>query len=306
MDIKLLDLNLLRSLDALLTECSVTGAAQQIGISQPAMSAQLARLRKLLGDPLLVASGRRMVATDRAEALRAPLKKLMQDLEGLLREQAPFEPGEASDTFRLGGTDYVHAVVSAGLIHHLLEQAPGIRLAMMPFQSEQVWQDLESGRMDAAVVTTFVTLNEAKARHLLEERFVLVQRRGHPRGSKPPTLDAFCDLDHVLVSPEGGGFTGAVDKALRKVGRMRRIVASLPSFLLVPPLVQTSDLVCVFPERLARVCADDLELCPLPFELTGFDLQMIWHPRRHNDPAHVWFRNAVAEHVRQQPAIPRR
>lgn len=302
MDFKSLDLNLLRSLDALLTEGSVTGAAQRIGISQPAMSAQLARLRKLFGDPLLVASGRRMVKTDRAEGLREPLRKLLQDLEGLVRERGPFEPEAATETFRLGGTDYVHAVVSTGLLDHLLKEAPGVRLAMMPFQSEQIWQDLETGRVDAAVVTTFVTLNEAKARHLLKERFVLVQRAGHPRGRKPPSLKAFCDLEHILVSPEGGGFIGAADTALRKLGRSRRIVTSLPSFLLVPALVQASNLVCVFPERLAKVCTDELELYPLPFELTGFDLQLVWHPRRHKDPAHVWFRNAVAEHMRRQSA----
>ncbi|WP_299626550.1 LysR family transcriptional regulator [Pelagibius sp.] len=304
MDTKDLDLNLLRSLDALLGAESVTGAARRIGISQPAMSAQLARLRQLFGDPLLVASGRRMVPTVRAEALRAPLRALLQDAEGLLREEVAFDPMAAEETFRLGGTDYVHAVLAGGLVDHLHRQAPGIRLAMMPFHSASVWQDLETGRLDAAIVTSFVTLNAAKARLLLRERFVFVQRRGHPRGSQPPDLNAFCALDHILVSPEGGGFVGAVDRALSALGRSRRVLVSLPSFLLAPALIQTSDLVCVFPERLALGCGGGLEVFPLPFALAGFDLQMVWHPRRHNDPAHVWFRNEIADYARRLPATP--
>ena len=305
MDLKTLDLNLLRSLDALLDERSVTAAARRMGVSQPAMSAQLARLRALFGDPLLVASGRRMVPSLRAEALRGPLRRLLRDLEGLLHAQAVFEPATAENTFRLGGTDHVHAMLSGGLVSQLRRLAPGIRLAMMPFQSGRAWQDLESGRLDATIVTSFVTLNDAKARPLLQERFVFAQRKGHPRGPTPPDLDAFCDLDHLLISPEGGGFVGAVDQALEELGRVRRVQVSLPSFLLAAPVIETSDLVCVFPERLARVCGGNLDIFPLPFQLDGFGLQMVWHPRSHNDPAQVWFRNAVVDYVRQTPGLAR-
>lgn len=301
MDLNSLDLNLLRSLQALLAEGSVTGAARRIGVSQPAMSAQLARLRTLFGDPLLVPSGRRMVPTVRAESLRAPLQRLLQDLLGLVREQAGFDPASARETFRLGGTDYVHAVLSAGLVEHLRGAAPGLRLAMMPFDAERLWGALESGRLDAAVITTFMKLDEAKALMLIEESFVFAQRKGHPRGATPPDLEAFCALDHVLVSPEGGGFVGAVDRLLETLGRRRRVAVSLPSFLLAPALIGSSDLVCVLPERLARGHAASLETFPLPFALGGFALQLVWHARRQNDPAHVWFRRALFGYVRSLP-----
>ena len=301
MDLKSLDLNLLLSLDALLAEGSVTEASRRIGVSQPAMSAQLARLRALFGDPLLVPSGRRMVPTVRAEALRDPLRCLLQDLLGLVRAQAAFDPASARETFRLGGTDYIHAVLSGGLVEHLRRAAPGIRIAMMPFESARLWPDLESGRLDAAVVTSFVTLDEAKSVLLLEEAMVFAQRRGHPRGAKPPSLEGFCALDHILVSPEGGGFVGAVDRMLKSRGRSRRVAVSLPSFLLAPTLIESSDLVCVLPERLARRYEETLEIFPLPFELEGFALRLVWHPRRQNDPAHVWFRQETATLVRSGP-----
>lgn len=298
MDIKSIDLNLLRSLDALFNEGSVTGAARSLRISQPAMSAQLARLRRLFGDPLFVASGRKMVPTVHAEALRAPLGKLLRDVESLVRERMAFDPSAAEETFRLGATDNLHAVFAVGLLEVLQEQAPNIRLALMPFQSERVWPDLESGRLDAAIVSSFVTLNEAKSLFLFRERFVLVQSKDHPRGSLAPDLDSFCELDHILVSPEGGGFVGAVDQALRKLGRSRRVVASLPSFLLVPALIESSSLVSVVPERLAMSCAEALDSFPLPFDLAGFEFQLVWHPRRHKDAAHVWFRTALAAYAR--------
>ena len=297
------DLKLLLTLDALLAEGSVTRAARRLGVSQPALSAQLARLRAMFGDPMFVMSGRRMVPTTRAEAVREPLRRLLRDVEGLVRDHADFDPATAVETFRLSGTDYVHAVVSCGLIDRLRGVAPGLRVALMPFDSDRVWQDLESGRLDASIVTTFVVLNQAKARFLLREEFVLVQRKGHPRGSAPPGVADFCTLDHVLISPEGGGFFGAVDQALEKLGHARRVVVSLPSFLLAPAVIGATDLVCVLPRRVAQAYAASLDILPLPFAVTGFDLQLIWHPRRQHDPAHVWFRNQLADHVRERPGV---
>ncbi len=298
MDISKLDLNLLHSLDVLLEEASVTGAARRLGISQPAMSAQLARLRRLFGDPLLVPSGRKMVPTVRAEGLRFPLRAQLQDLQVLVRAQTAFAPETTTDTIRLGGTDYAHAVLSEDLICHLRANAPSLRLALMPFVSGRAAQDLESGRMEAAIVTSFVQLDEAKSISLLHEDFVFVQRAGHPRGTKPLDVQEFCDLDHILVSPEGGGFTGQVDAALKTRGLARTVCVSLPSFLLALPLIERSDLVTVLPARLAQRYGHRLEIFPLPFALEGFDLRLVWHVRRHHDPAHIWFRRAVSDFVR--------
>ena len=298
MDIKPSDLPLLVTLDTLLEEGSVTLAARRLGISQPALSAQLARLRILFDDPLFVMSGRRLVPTTRALSLADPLNKAMRDLEDLLARQRDFDPTSAAITVRLGGTDYVHAVVSGGLYGALARQAPNVRLAMMPFDGDRLWFQLESGDVDAAIVTSFVRLDQAKGRFLFREDFALVQRRGHPRGRNTPTLDEFCALDHVLVSPEGGGFFGAVDEALERLGRRRTVAVSVPGFLPALGVVKRSDLVCVLPRRLISDADRDIELHDLPLDVRGFDLRLIWHPRRQNDPAHKWLRDQIAGFVR--------
>ncbi len=272
------NLNLLRTLDALLAHGSVTAAARHLGLSQPALSAQLARLRRLFGDPLFVASGRHLVPTSRAEALRIPLRRGLQALEGLVRTQTVFDPATASGTLGIGGTDYVHAVLGGALIAGVRAQAPGLAVALMPFVADRAWAELENGRLDAAIVTSFVTLDEARRRMLFSERFIFVQRKGHPRGPAPPDLDAFCTLPHVLVSPEGGGFFGAVDRVLADLGRSRAVVVSLPSFLLAPAMLAGSDLVCVLPARLASAHTDRLDLLPLPLPVPGFDVHLVWHP----------------------------
>ena len=293
MDLRRSDLGLLVALDALLSEGGVTAAANRLNISQPAMSAQLARLRRLFNDPLLVSSGRRMLATPKALELHGPLQNLLRELDMLVRAKADFAPATSREVFRLGGTDHGHSVLSAPLARRFGAEAPNAKLALLPFDAADTWQFLEDGRMDAAAVTSFVVHNEARSRHLFSEVFVFVQRKGHPRGTTPPDLDAFCALDHVLVSPEGGGFIGAVDQALSALGRSRNVVVSLPSFLLAPALIAASDTVGVLPGRVARAFEDSLDIFDLPLDIAGFDLQLIWHPRRQNDPAHIWFRNQI-------------
>ncbi|MDJ0653540.1 MAG: LysR family transcriptional regulator [Xanthomonadales bacterium] len=297
MDVSKLDLNLLQTLDALLLEGSVTEAAHRMGISQPAMSARLARLRELFGDRLLVPSGRNLVPTAKAEEIGSRLRILLQDLHTLVGEQSSFDPATARDVFRLGGTDYAHSVLTLELIDQLRRSAPFVSLAAMPFETGNLWESLEQGRLDAAVVTSFVTLNDANARHLIDEDFVMVQRRGHPRGLRPPDVDEFCSLDHVLVSPEGGGFVGAVDRELGQMGFQRNVAVSLPHFLLVAALIAGTDMVAVVPRRLAEMHGRELDVLPLPIPVPGFGLQLVWHPRRRSDPAHVWLRGQVVSLV---------
>lgn len=293
MDIKQSEIGLLIALDALLDAESVTAAAHALGISQPAMSAQLARLRTLFNDPLLTTSGRKLVPTVRALEVREPLRAILADLDLLVRESAAFDPATTNRTFRIIGTDYVHSVLSAALHKTLASLTPNARLAFMPFDPPTLWPLLEHDRADLALATG-MTLPDAKRRPGMTETFRIVQRKGHPRGSGPFTLDAFCAAEHILVSPEGGGFFGAADKILSELGRSRRVVCSLPSFLLAPSLVASSDLVTLMPVRLASAYADLLEQFDLPFPSPEFSVDLLWHPRRHNDPAHKWIRSTVA------------
>ncbi|MEM8972437.1 MAG: LysR family transcriptional regulator [Pseudomonadota bacterium] len=289
MDLKQAEIGLLIALDVLLETESVTQAARRLGISQPAMSAQLTRLRKMFNDPLLVASGRRLMPTARAAQLREPLRHLLSDLDAIVREHTHFNPVLSDRTFHLIGTDYVHAVLGAPLIAELAKDAPKARLAMLPFDPPAVWRTLEGDQADAALVTG-MNFPDARVRDGLDEDFVAIQRKRHPRGSRKLTLKMFCDAEHILVSPEGGGFTGAADKALNELDRSRRVAYSIPSFLLAPSLVAQSNLLCLLPRRLAVLHSHSVDSYELPFPSPRFKVQLIWHPRRHNDPAHVWFR----------------
>jgi len=294
MDIKQSDLGLLVSLNALLETQSVTEAARALNLSQPAMSAQLARLRALFGDPLLVASGRRLVPTSRAEALKAPLRQRLGDLDALIKEGRAFDAATTTATFRLIGTDYVHGVVAPTLAKIMAEAAPAARLALLPFDPPAVWNDVEADRADAALITG-MTIPDAKRRAGLDEDFLVIQRKGHPRGTGPLSLEAFSAAEHVLVSPEGGGFTGAIDRRLAAMGRKRRVVCSVPGFYLAPALIASSDYLCVLPRRIAMQHAASLDWADLPFPSPSFRIDLIWHARRQHDPAHIWFRNRVVQ-----------
>lgn len=293
MDIKQSEIGLLIALDALLEAESVTAAAHALGISQPAMSAQLSRLRRMFNDPLLTTSGRKLLPTARAQELQAPLRALLADLDLLVRESVEFDPSTTDRTFRLLATDYVHSILAVGLHEAFAAAAPMGRLAFLPFDPTTVWSELEQDGADLALVTG-MNLPDARRRPGLKETFKVIQRKGHPRGTAPFTLDDFCAAQHVLISPEGGGFFGAADKVLKDMGRTRRVVCSLPSFLLAPGLVAQSDLVALCPVRVAARHAELVDQFDPPFPSPSFAVDLLWHPRRQNDPAHAWFRALVA------------
>jgi len=293
MDLKQSDVGLLIALDALLADESVTAAAQRLGISQPAMSAQLARLRALFNDPLLAASGRKLIPTARALEIKQPLRVLLADLDLLVRESAQFDPATTDRTFRLIGTDYVHSVLSPALLQAVAREAPKARLALLAFDPPAVWPQLEQDKADLALVTG-MNLPEARQRRGLHEAFTVIQRKGHPRGLTPFTLESFCAEEHILVSPEGGGFFGAADKVLAETGRARRVACSVPSFLLAPTLVAHSNRITLIPLRLAELHSGLVDRIDPPFPSPAFSVDLLWHPRRQKDPAHVWFRSLVA------------
>lgn len=294
MDLRQSEIGRLIALDALLEEESVTAAAQRLGISQPAMSAQLARLRSLFNDPLLMPSGRKLVPTARALEIKKPLRGMLADLDLLVRQSSKFDPATTDRKFRLIGTDFVHAALSAKLLKAVSHEAPNAGLALLPFEPTSVWQQLEQDDADLAL-TTGIAPPEARRRHILTEEFKVIQRKDHPRGRQPFNLDGFCNAEHVLVSPEGGGFFGATDKVLSDLGRSRRIACSISSFLLAPALVAGSDLIAVIPVRLAALHNDLVDEFDPPFPSPNFSIDLLWHPRRQNDPAHIWFRSLVAK-----------
>jgi DNA-binding transcriptional LysR family regulator len=296
-----LDPALLSTLDVLLEERNVTRAAKRLNLSQPAVSAQLARLREQLGDPLLVPSGRAMVPTARAEALRDRLRTVLSEIDWIVAGDAPFDPNHAERTFRIVASDAIHDAVTAPFAAALPMIAPRCRVAMLGYRNDVI-ERMARGEVDLFLGAGTSLPDLLIATTLYEERFLCVLRRGHPLASKPLTIDEYVSIDHVLVSPGGAGeFEGTVDAALARSGRTRRVSVSLSSFLLVPSVLEGSQLIATVPSRIAERWRDDFVVLAPPLEVPGFSVRMGWHPRSQGDTAAAWLRTQLAHSIVSGP-----
>ena len=288
------DLGLLVALEALLQDNNVTRAAARLGLSQPALSARLTRLRQLFDDPLFVpaSNGRGMVPTPRALSLRESLSGTLELLRGMMRTSGHFDPATSARTFVLAMQEQPAAVLAPGLVHAVQVAAPGIRMAFV-YPGPDVDERLEDGSIDLLVAPSGQANVSLMARALIENEFLTAQRIGHPRGTGPLDLDAFCALDHLIVSTDGGGFAGLVDQTLAGMGRTRRVVLSIQSYGLAPLIVARNDCVCTLPARLLRPYADELALFAPPLPLPRPQLTALWHARNQTDEGHVWLREQL-------------
>ncbi|MEM5370552.1 LysR family transcriptional regulator [Paraburkholderia azotifigens] len=291
-DIRTIDLNLLRTLDALLDERNVTKAAQRLSLTQPAVSGMLTRLRESFDDPLFVRTQRGIVPTMRALELAAPLKQILGEIDVLLRPQA-FDPATAELTLTIASTDYALQAVVLPFLEALRRKAPGVRVAVVPVQDALLQTQFERGEIDLALVTRDSALPELHARRLFDERYVCVMRARHPDAQGGAlSLERFCELDHALVSYSGGSFRGVTDEALARLGRERRVTVSVTSFLVLPRILKSSDLIAVVPERLV-VRSQGLATLEPPLEIPGFTKTVAWHERTHRAPAYRWVRELL-------------
>ena len=294
-----LDLNLLVALRALLAERHVTRAAARVGLSQPAMSHALSRLRDLLGDPLLVRTPNGMRPTPRAEAMTAPLERALEDIGRLIASPAPFEPRLSTRKFRIASNDYMELVLFPRLLHRLWIEAPNIDVRIVNLDA-QANADLAEGRLDLAmgVVGQFGDADAPRglrSQDLVSDGFICVVREGHPVVKKRLSLDDFVALPHALVSPRGEGGS-VVDSALARLGKKRRVAVEIPHFLVAPHVIRETDLLLTLAARVAASLAPLLGLrrIPPPLELPTFTMSMVWHERQHVDPAHAWLRDLIA------------
>lgn len=292
MNISALDLNLLLTLDVLLAELNVTRAARRLNLSQPSVSAQLARLRSIFNDPLLLPGPRGMLPTARAEMLREPLRLALESLQRAVAPPQAFDPAKANLTWRIAATDYMSSAIMLPVIGKLRVAAPDCRLAVFGLNPPLVAQQLEKAELDLIFHTGDRAPETLHQRKLFSERYMLAGRIGHPHLHPGLTLDTFCQLEHLIVSPDGGGFSAATDSALAKIGRTRRVVLSVPHFLFMLEVLASSDMVAVLPERLVRR-STHLQVIEPPLDVPGFDILMMWHERVQRDPAHQWLRQQI-------------
>ncbi|MEZ4459193.1 MAG: LysR family transcriptional regulator [bacterium] len=289
------DVASLITLDALLQEGSVTLAAKRLGLSTPAVSHALARLRDRLDDPLLVRAGRTMVLTPRAELLKEPVRDAVALATRVFERVEAFDPARLQRSFTLSLTDYVLFVLGDTLEGNLRGAAPNLDMRYIPNAPDDP-ERLRRGDTDLAVGIYGDLPPELKMRPLVTDRLVCVVRQGHPELKRRLTLNKFCALEHVQVAPRGkpGGY---VDDVLMQRGLTRRVARAIPYFQIALRLVSTSDYILTVSERIARGVASDLNLQVFepPLELQPFTLSMVWHPRFDGDAAHAWLRDQLVQ-----------
>lgn len=290
-----LGLKLLLVLDALLAERNVTRAAAKVGLSQPAMSNALARLRDALDDPLLVRTPQGMVPTPRAEALAAPLARALADLERAFTVPEPFDPSTSTRCFNIAATDYMELTLLPRLMAALRGMGATVQVALLPLAEPSWAEALADGALDLTLAVVGRAPERLRSRRLFDEAFACLLRRDHPAAAAPLTLERFVELPHLLVSPRGGR-RGIVDEALERRGLSREVVLSVPHFLMAPAVVAQTDLIATVPSRVARAFVGALPVValPPPLPLPGFSVAMSWHERQHHDPAHQWLREQLA------------
>jgi DNA-binding transcriptional LysR family regulator len=297
MNISSIDLNLLLALDVLVEERSVTKAGQRIGLSQPAMSNVLRRLRQLLDDPVLVRTSQGMVPTTRATELIGPVRKALAEIEGALTKDQKFEPSQARRAFRVAAVDHTWVVLLPHLARLLADRAPGIRLDFFPY-SDATNADLESGAIDAAVV---VGPGHGRAAgfqraEMYDDNFDCLVRKNHPLVKRRLTLRRYLDVGHVVASARSRR-GGLVDRALKKKGLSRRVQLIVPHFVAAPFVVANTDLIATLPRGVALPFARmlDLSVFPPPLKLQGGPWFLVWHERTLRDPAQTWLREQIME-----------
>ena len=297
-----IDLNLLTALDALLQEISVTQAAEKIGLSTPAMSHALARLREQLKDPLLVRAGRGMVLTPHAEELRAKIPALLAATRQALSPVQAFSPERLRREFTLCATDHVLTLLGVVLDRLIREEAPLVSLRFIPNTVDDA-SFLREGNADLAVGIYGALPPELRTRQLFTDRFVCVSRRDNPQIGAQLTLEKFLSLEHIQVAPRGrpGGY---LDDVLASQGLSRRVARVVPYFHVGLLLAAETDYVLTVSERIARGVEARLGLRVMepPLPLMPYALGVLWHPRFDADLAHRWLREKLVEAARETAA----
>jgi DNA-binding transcriptional LysR family regulator len=295
MNLASLDLNLLVALDALLSEGSVSRAALKIGLSQPATSHALARLREVAHDPLLVRVGARMELTPRAQALRAPLADALERVRGLFVADG-FDPTTSTRRFRLMIPDVVGDLLLPSLVERIAAGAPNTRIDVVPWLAPSMMTSDAARDVDLVLSCRGEDYPGFHRTKLYTDKDALAVRRGHPLGRRLQRLPVFLEVQHIAVITHGQSLD-MIDEWLIGAGAHRRIALAVPSYLQALRTAARSDLVAFVPRRLIASLARALDLVTIDPPLDpGVDEQFMFYPTRAQvDPASVWLRGIVIE-----------
>lgn len=286
------DLNLLPVLDAILSSQSVGKAAAQVGLSKPATSHALARIRTQLGDPILVRAGQTWVLTERAAALAPRVRAALVEARSVLSSDRSFDPRDLVREFRIHATDQMLSLLGLSLGHAVTVAAPSVGLRFLPLEADEA-HALRTD-VDLALGVFHDLPPELRTQKVFDDEFACVVRAGHPKARGKLSLETYLGLRHVVVAPRGRPGS-VVDTALAERGLVRRAARWVPYSLAALEFAAASDCIATVSDRLARRWADRLALqvLPPPIPLPPCAASQVWHARLDSDPAHVWLRRLV-------------
>ena len=295
MELARLDLNLLLVFHQLLRDKRVSGVAQALGMSQPAVSSALGRLRASLGDELFLRTQRGMEPTPYALRLAEPVAQALDGLQQALNVRASFDPAHSERPFTLAMSDVGEMYFLPVLVDALTRLAPGVTLQVVSVTQPALKDDMASGRIDLALGLLPQLQAGFFQQALFRQPYVCLMRQGHPlAGRARLSLKALAAAEHVHVQAAGTGH-GRVDAALAAQGLQRRFRLTVPHYVALGDVLSHSDLIATVPERFAQRVAQPfgLTLSPLPLSVEGSVIHQFWHGRLHRDPGHQWLRAQV-------------
>lgn len=305
MNLSKIDLNLFPVFDAIVQTGSLTAAARELHLSQPAVSHALARLREHLGDPLFVRQGRRMLPTPYARTLTPVVRQALLQLQsGLRGPQQHFAPELSDRTFTIGMRDILESLTLPGLMAHIRRHAPGISVNSIQVERHDIADALRQGRVDAIVDVALPVAPEVHHTRLVLDKLVVVARAGHPglgRRADAVRLDDYLGASHVLVSARRQGL-GLEDYELSRQGLRRHIGLRCRHYFAACRVVSMTDMLLTMPEQYARVANQHFDnvLHPFPLSPAQLDAHLYWHAGAEDDPTNRWFRERVIQVVQDE------
>jgi DNA-binding transcriptional LysR family regulator len=296
MNVHDIDLNLLRVFDAVLRERGVTPAAARLGLTQPAVSNALARLRALFGDALFVRTPGGMDATPFARGVAEPVRQALALLESALAHGPGFEPATSTRAFRFYMSDLGQVEFLPALVERVQRAAPGVRLEAVAADLEHIGDALGAGALDLAVGFLPALGPPVERRALFRDPYVCLMRADHPAVGRKLTRKQFVEASHVLVTYRGGGHR-VIEEALERAGVARRIALRVPHFTVVPMVLERTDLILTLPARVARVFErrGRFKSLPPPVPMPVAEVAVHWHERFEADPGNRWLREQVVQ-----------
>jgi DNA-binding transcriptional LysR family regulator len=296
MDLRQIDLNLLLIFNQLLLDRRVSTTAEKLGLTQPAVSNALKRLRTLLNDDLFVRTARGMEPTPYAMHLAEPVGYALGTLQNAFSQRDTFDPKTSSRTFTLAMTDIGEIYFMPPLLEALARLAPYIKISTLRNSAGNLREDMEAGKVDLALGLLPNLQTGFFQRRLFYQRYVCMFRQGHPTASNPISMESFCSAEHVGVIAENTGH-GELDALIERRGIKRQIRLVVPHFVAVGHILQSTDLIATVPERFAERCEQPFGLVtsPLPVKLPDIAINLFWQAKYNREPANMWLRQLIVE-----------